>query len=237
VVCKDGQSIPFHGYYSSGIAAKKKTIQKLQAFLNLSPEPEPVAQQFIPSNPALIPPIGLSAEEEHLTDGVHWRIQQASFTSGSIMRWFSPDVKTSSGFLYLVQKVTGQKTLAEGLLGSASKFFLEQSMKLYGFGPEETPGLDQATLLEPLIPALEPNFAGLTSNLDEARQIITPWLSAPLADWAARFPLKTFQAGQVFGQLVVLFSPAGVYLATLGNPIPEALDELTTLGVQVVKSQ
>jgi hypothetical protein len=38
------------------------------------------------------------------------------------------------------------------------------------------------------------------------------------------------------GQLVLLFSPRGVYLAHLGSMLPEAVQPLADLGVSVLKA-
>ena len=59
----------------------------------------------------------------------------------------------------------------------------------------------------------------------------------PLADWAGRYPLKQFQKGSRFSQLVILFSPNGVYLTTLNLLQPDQVNELAALGVALVKSQ
>jgi hypothetical protein len=76
-----------------------------------------------------------------------------------------------------------------------------------------------------------------TSNQAEAQQILTPWIQQPLAEWGAKYPLQQFQSGARFSQIVVLFSPNGVYIATLGTLPPDKLDEVTRLGVELVKAQ
>jgi hypothetical protein len=52
-----------------------------------------------------------------------------------------------------------------------------------------------------------------------------------------RYPLKQIQKPGLFGQLVVLFSPRGTYIASLGTMIPEAVEELTNLGIELIKTQ
>jgi hypothetical protein len=72
-----------------------------------------------------------------------------------------------------------------------------------------------------------------TSDPAGARQILNPWVERPLADWAQKYPLKQGNTNQ----LAVIFSPQGVYLATMGLVNPEFLQELTALGVELVKAQ
>jgi hypothetical protein len=113
----------------------------------------------------------------------------------------------------------------------------QQSIGMYGFRGEDTPGLNTAEVLPSLDPHLDSHFSAFASDPGTARQILNPWIAAPLADWATRYPLKQLQKPGLFGQLVVLFSPRGVYVASLGTMIPEALEELTNLGVELVKTQ
>ena len=108
---------------------------------------------------------------------------------------------------------------------------------MYGFGSEDTPGLNSGEVLPTLGPQLESHFSAFTSDPGAARQILNPWIAAPLADWATRYPLKQVQKPGLFGQLVVLFSPRGVYIASLGTMIPEAVEELANLGAELVKTQ
>jgi hypothetical protein len=59
-----------------------------------------------------------------------------------------------------------------------------------------------------------------------------------LEDWAERHPLKTIQVvGKSLGQLVVLYSPQGVYAATNSVGDSSQLDELIDTGVQLVEAQ
>jgi hypothetical protein len=239
-VLKDGQIVPFRSYYSGGESGKKKKAQQLRAFLGVEGEDQTplnmlksgmqmVQQRFQEQQEAMTG----SNEEEHVTDGIHWKVRTVTFGTQAITHWFSPDFQCVSGFLFLAQKVDGQKTVAGGM----GKFLYQQSIGLYGFGSEDTPDLNSAEVLPGLNPQLEPHFSAFTSDAGVARQILNAWIAAPLADWATRYPLKQVQKPGLFGQLVVLFSPRGVYVANLGTMIPEAVDELTTLGVALVKTQ
>ena len=114
---------------------------------------------------------------------------------------------------------------------------VHESMAIYGFSGEDTPGAAKAEVVKPLDASLEPYFTAFSSVSGIARQTLNPQAAALLADWASRYPYKTLQGRGVFGQLAVLFSPRGVYVASLGTMIPEAVEELTTLGVGLVKAQ
>jgi hypothetical protein len=76
-----------------------------------------------------------------------------------------------------------------------------------------------------------------TNDQAEAQQILNPWTQQPLAEWGAKYPLKQFQSGERFSQIVVLYGPKGVYVATQGTLTPDKLDEITSLGVELVKAQ
>jgi hypothetical protein len=246
VICKDGQTIPFHSYYSSGTGSKMKEVEKLRAFLGVGgSDPgfgiraalqygSQIAQQGYQKQQETLTG---SEAEEHLTDGIHWKVQTVAFGGSPVTRWFSPDFQMPGGFLYLAQKVEGQGSSGGGLLDGLSKMLFQQSMSFYGFGGEDTPGAANAEALAPLDPGLEPYFTAYTSDAGTARQIVNPWVVAPLADWATRYPLKKLQGRGVFGQLAVMFSPRGVYVASMGTMIPEAVDEMTNLGVALTKAQ
>jgi hypothetical protein len=243
VICKDGQSIPFHSYFSSGLADKMRKAGRLCNFLGVGGTDQDLAglfklgtqmaqQQFQKQQEAMTGSTG----EEHITDGVHWQLQTFAFGGTPLTRWFSPDFKMPGTFLFLAQKAQGQKNLTEGLLGSVGKMLHQQVMNLYGYGEEDTPNKEFADTLSPLDPKIESYFSAFTSDPEMTRQVLNPWAILPLADWAARYPLKQFQQN-AFSQLTVLFSPRGVYLSSIGTMIPEQVEELTRLGVELVKSQ
>jgi len=169
---------------------------------------------------------------------VHWQAQTIAFYGTPVTRWFSADFKMPGGFLFLVQKTPGQNSASKGLQGGVNKLLCLRSLKLYGFGVADTPGLAQAELLGQLNPALDASFLAFASDPAAARRILNSYVALPLADWGRRYPLKQLQPGDaLFGQLAVLFSPCGVYTACMGALMPEALDKLANLGVELVKAQ
>jgi hypothetical protein len=244
VITKDDETIPFRTGYSSGVSAKEGKARKLRAFLGvggvempvggiLSQATSAVRQVFQEQQESLS---GAEAED-HLTEGVHWKTQTVAFGGTAVTRWFSPDQQCPGRFVFLAQKVVGQAGVAGGLLGGMNKLFYHEIIGMYGFGSEDTPGLDSAKLLGAFDPQLDPHFSVFTSDPQAARQYLA-WSVAALADWATRYPLKQMQTtGKVFGQLIVMICPSGTYVASMGNMIPEALQELTNLGVALVKGK
>ena len=91
--------------------------------------------------------------------------------------------------------------------------------------------------LAPLEPALERHFMAYTNSSASARQLLNSRVAAQLADWGARYPLKQMQRGSGHGQLMALFGPTGICLATLNLLQPSHAHELVSLGVELVKSQ
>jgi hypothetical protein len=227
---KDGQVIPFHSYSSSGWKGKERIAGKLREFLGI---------QDSNRIPAGILPVELSQPAViHETNGVHWLIQPmftASSSAPTGARWHSPDFKTPGIFLFVAQKAEGQPS--GGFLASLGSMFIRQALSLHGFSPEDTTGLEQAVTLDLLEPAIEHHFMAYTNSPSSAHQLLNSRVAAQLADWAARYPLKQFQRRLGDGQLMTLFGPNGVYLATLNMQQPNQAHELVSLGVELVKSQ
>ncbi len=242
VVRKDGNNIPFRSYYSGGSFSKQKVVDQLRAFMGLgeafdeSPAgfyrtaQKAVAQKAASEQAALTG----SNEQERVTNGVHWTLQSVSLGLSPVTRWYSPDFKMRDGFLFLAQKVAGQSS--GGFLAAIGKALFQQSISMYGFKENDVPNMSRAETLASVSPQLDTHFTAFTSNPAEARQILNPWVQRPLADWGERYPLKQFQTG-VAAQLVVLFSPNGVYAARMGILQPEQMEELTAIGVEMVKAQ
>ena len=265
LVLADGQCVDISPTYSSGLAGKERTASRLRDYLGLKEmgidtalltaslkTQDPASQPgFQPANlqqaagadwlgelPAAPPP----EPAYQTTAGVSWRMvaderNPAQFGGLELQRWFSPDFKLANGFLYLVQKPKGSPVLGtDGLLGGISKTLYQVSLRLFDFNEEHTPGFDQAELLQPLEPRLEKDYLALTTDSDAARQVLNPWTTLPLAQWAERYPVKQVQNRADGGQLAVLFSPLGVYVACIG-PNPAQRAALTDLGIELVKAQ
>jgi len=246
VVRKDGRIVPFRTVYSGGFFSslkQQKVVDQLRAFIGLgeafdeSPAGllrastkaaalEATSQQEVQTGPN---------EQEHITNGVHWNLQSISLGNSPVTRWHSPDFKMRDGFLFLAQKMPGQPS--GGFMAALSKTLFQQSISMYGFKVDDVPNISQAETLVSVSPLIDPHFTAFTNSQAESRQILNPWMLHPLAEWGQRYPLKQLQPKAGFSQLVVLFSPKGVYLAKLGTLPPEQVEELTRLGVEMVKTQ
>ena len=245
VITKDNETIPFRTAYTSGLSAKTARVNSLRGFLGVGGADLPaggifkhassLAQQALQEKQASL--TGPEAEQ-HITEGVHWRVQTVAFGGTAFTRWFSPDQQSTSGFIFLAQKIAGHSLAVNGLLAGLGKLAYHQLIGMVGFGSEDTPGLDSAELLPSFDPQLDPHFSLFTSDPQAARQYFNPWSIAPLVDWATRYPLQPMQSSnELFGQLIVMVCPSGTYVACMGNMIPEAVQELTDLGVALVKGK
>ena len=244
-ITNDNETIPFRTTYSSGTLGKEAKARKLREFLGVSGADMSLSGKFQQASSMAQQVFQQSQEsmsgpdaEEHVTEGVHWKVQTVAFGGKAITRWLSPDQQCTNGFIFLAQKVAGHAVVSGGLLAGLSKFAYREIIGLYGFKSEETPGLETAEQLASLDPQLDLHFAVFTSNPGAAWQYLNPWSIAPLVDWATRYPLELVQStNQLFGQLVVMICPTGTYVANMGTMIPEAVQELVDLGVALVKGK
>ena len=239
VITKDNETIPFRTAYTSGTSGKEGKAKKFREFLGVGGvdmslggmlnQATSMAQQVFQENQEALP--------ENITVGVHWKTQTVAFGGTAVTRWFSPDQQCPGGFIFVAQKVVGSPAIAGGLLGGMNKLFFHEVIGMYGFGSAETPGLESAMVLDSFDAQLDPHFTIFTSDPQAAREYLT-WSLGPLVDWASRYPLKQMQSPrELFGQLVVMICPSGTYVASMGNMIPEAVQELTNLGVVLVKGK
>lgn len=242
VYTKGGEVIPFRSYYSSGRMTHESKARRLREFLGISGQDMSLAGMFQMGSAMAAEEfrkeqesITGSQDEEHVTDGVRWKLQTRATGGAPISIWQSPDFQWPGQFLYLAQKVPGQSSTG-GLMAMMGKMLLKTSLGIYGFTGEMTPGVATASQLAPLDPQIEPYFFAFTSDPTGARQILNPWVHMPLAAWAQKNPMKQVSTG-TGNQLAVLYGPQGVSIAMLGLTNPEFLEEITRLGVELVKAQ
>ena len=237
VFLKDGNVVPLRSYYSSGSRKKEERADQLRKFIGVQ------AGEMVAMNSGMAyaqtPPFAggqITNAQESVTNGVHWKFYYTNMGNSTVTHWQSADFTLSGSFIYLTQKVDGQHAGA-GILASLNNFLFKQSLTMYGYQSQDAPGMDDAIFLDPFDPSLAPCFAVFASDMETARSILTPWVIQPLQRWAEQHPLKTFSTGGMMGQLVVLFGPQGLSLSALGTPESSQLEELTNLGVDLVRTQ
>jgi hypothetical protein len=219
----DGQVTPLR-YYSPG--NKKDLANRLRELTGVGGSAIFVRD---PQYMALIAPYAEMRE----TSGVCWNVQSIDMGGVPVTRWFSPDCKTKATFVYIVQKPASQKSY-RGLIGRAA---MRVSMARYGFGGEDAPGSEEGEMLV-LDRRLDREFMAFSPDPSAACRILNPRVVELLDDWAERHPLKMIQVvGKSLGQLVVHYSPNGVYAATIQVGDSSQLEELIDTGLQLVKAQ
>ncbi len=236
LVLKTGELVPLQYGYSSGRAGKERLAQRLRDYLGLA------AAESRPDLPPAVPQQAAGKAfslQEGATDGVDWRLETILHRSGPITRWFSSAVHYPDNFLLLVQKAATAGTMPTGgILGAVWQMVYKQTLALYAFGPEDTPGLADARGIEPADPELDPYFSTLTGDPAGASRWINPSVRTTLERWTQEHPL--LQPQQMSqndpAQLVVLLSPRGLYLGGLGGTTEEVSAQLIELGVELVKA-
>jgi hypothetical protein len=221
IVEKDGQTTPLR-YYTPGnkqdFASRLREMIGVDGFFVSSPE-----------YAALIAPYAEMQE----TSGVCWNLQSIEMAGVPVTRWFSPDYKTKKTFVYITQKPASQKSV-RGALGRTA---MRVAMGRYGFDGDDVPAANEGEMIN-LDRRLEEDFVAFSPDPSAATRIINRKVVKLLDHWAERHPLQTIQViGKSFGQLVLLFSPQGVYAATVQVGNASQLEELIDLGVHVVKAQ
>ncbi len=242
IVLKDNNIVPLHSYYSSASKQMAQEAEQLRSFIGVAGvatiPADSLGQRPLTTQVAYHQQEATTGSEaqDHVTNGVHWRTQTITYGSIPVTRWFSPEFKMPRSFVYVTQKLHGQQTNAGGALSMLTGPLMAESLSIYGFQEDDTPDRDQAEILSQVDSRLQTDFTVYTSDPQGAQQTLNPWTVLPLSTWAECHPLKKFQRGGI-GQLAILFGPNGVYVAVPGSLLPEQLDELKTLGVELVRAQ
>lgn len=235
---KDGTIVPFRNNGSSKFQPMLQMAEEVCVFLGLpAPSPDRPKPELLKTG-GILPQANVFHQESMTgpallqeTDGVHWHMKTALNSNTAVSRWTSPDYRTPGGFLYLLQKVPTQR--GAGAFSSFAKQMAQASMSMYGITIMDTPGIEGA---QPLLldgEGLESHFMSLASA-PGARQLLTPLVAQALRGWAERYPLRNFQSGP-YPQLAVLFGPDGVSLSMVKKLESRHVEELTALGVSLVK--
>lgn len=235
---KDGTVVSFRNSGSSKFQPKLQMAEAVCAFLGLpAPSPDRPEPELLQTG-GLLPQANVFHQESmtgpailHETEGVHWHMKTALNSNMAVSRWTSPDYRTPGGFLYLLQKVPSPG--GSGAFSSFARQMVQASMSMYGITVAETPGIEGAQPLLLEVEDLETHFTSLASA-PGARQLLTSPVAQALHGWAERYPLRNFQSG-TYPQLAVLFGPDGVSLSMVKKLEPRHVEELTALGISLVK--
>jgi hypothetical protein len=237
---KDGTDIPVRSIYSGNLVSVNNLCSQLRVWLNLNdPEkPQGLVQNLMGSKLELMRE-GMEQQQEaitgesddiHETAGIHWQLKTRNTGSSPVSQWTSTDFTDPDHFVYLAQKVHGSANLG-GFLSGLTKTLYIQSMAIYGFTDFHAPDMQNGTVYDNINERIDADFGGFGDSVAGLRKIVNSYVIQALSDWAIRHPLK--QNGV---QMAVLIGPKGVYLATLGLVSQDHLQEMTNLGVELVKS-
>jgi hypothetical protein len=235
----DGSVVPLRTSYSSGRKSKTKTIEALRKIIGVSGAPTSVGGMIDLVSQVAASQIRVEQEvitgdqaDIHETQGVRWQLESLSAGASPITRWLAPDYALPDHFLYLAQKLEGQK--GNKLMQMVSENFMAPSvlLSLYGFDESDTPNIENAETIS-LVGGLNKHFTAYASDERVARPILNAWVTTPLRAWAEKYPLKQGSSDQ----LLVLLGPNGLYLAVSGHIEAERLEELANLGAALARWQ
>ncbi|MBT3389036.1 MAG: hypothetical protein HN413_01350 [Chloroflexi bacterium] len=233
----NGEIVPLRSAYTSGHKRKDEQAQQLRAIVGIGEGGAgTLPQAFDAAN--LQRQLQQQQEEitgeqgiENITRGVRWSFETLAFSSMPLSHWRSPDFHLQDSFLFLAQK-TPEQDLLPNWLQSATNLLFKQSMLVYGFGEGDSPDIATATPIE-LPERLKPYFLAYGDEPDRAEQLLNTWVISPLVEWAHKYPLTQKNVGS---QIVLHIGPKGLSLRTVGLANPDYLDELTALGVELVRA-
>lgn len=189
----------------------------------------------------------MSAPGEAALDSadIVWEVQSTGMGRVPLTRWFSPDFQMQGAFLFVVQK-SPSSSLINRLLtrGMIARKGALASMAMHGFSDSDAPGKSHARLLD--IAALQSHFVVVSSDESAARRILNSSVIRSLNRWAARHPINGIRRlpndyrmtdSRELGQLAVFCGPRGIYAATVGTLASEPLNELGTIGLDLIRAQ
>jgi hypothetical protein len=240
MVKKTGEKIPLENVFSADEKGREEKARLLREFLGVTVS-ETKYSNFYKTPVEDAHDQEMKNVESGITSGVNWQMETISTQNGKVTRWISPDAYLLGNFLFLAQKPKSSPSIfsSGGLLGSLWQMIYQKIMSLYGFQPEDTPGIESAKTMESVDERLELYFAALTSDPGMAKKVINSWLINPLTRWAERHPIHTLQKlgeGQS-GQLVILFAPEKLYVVVFESADMGLRGEIISLGVDLVKAR
>ena len=240
MVKTNGEKVPLQNVFTSYYDDKARKAKALSEYLNIpgwEDKPTNLFQTAMQSQVALTSQPSMA--QEGVTSGVTWNIEVHSVGGKQVTHWISADYTCPGSFVLISQKPAGSASVGGGggLLGNLVMMVYKQVLGLYGFLPSDTPGFDNANPVTTSDDRFNSVFYTLASEPNFGHSVLNPWTLIPLQNWSDRHPLKTINTNDQFGQLAVLFSPRGVQAAVLGTIPQDQLDELISLGVELVKAQ
>ena len=242
VALRDGEIVPFRSYYSSGFTAKGEKARKLRDYLGVGGDDQRegnvIEALSSMAQKAYLETIDLFANspvEEKLVRGARWQIQKVAHHGTCITRIRSDEFKMS-GFLYLAQKGKNQNFARSGPFASLLKTLFQQSIGIYGFSPEDTPDQEFSEIPTSFEPRLDVHYVAFTNDPERAPKLIGQMAVTALVDWAEQHPLKMLTSGDNPGQLVILFSPNGLYLGSIGILKESQIAQLASLGTELLRA-
>ena len=226
----NGEKVPVQEAYTSGESGKRQKADRLNQYLHVKPSPS----EQLPFHIAKF-------SKDGITGGISWRIETLTLGASPVTRWISDAIKNTDQFLLLAQKPKELKPISVkgGLAGNITRQIYRQMLHLYGFQDADIPGFDQSVPLDPSDPRLDPYFATLTSDPAGARRFLNPWFVTSLIQWAEAHPMKklrVIEEGE-YAQLLVLYSPQGLYLAFFNEASLEQIEAISRLGAELVQTQ
>lgn len=212
---------------SSGEPLIRERAEALRRFLGLHPASGPLA----------------CFRSNGVTDGVAWRLETLVSPPGErerapVTHWISEAFAAPEGFLCLAQTVGGVSgNVGDWLTQVVGEEAIDRFLlTLYRFPEPLAPDVAHARPVDLRDEGLASTFHAFSSDPDGAHALLTPAVASLLAGWATRHPIPLVQIGDRGdqGQLVVLFSPRGLYLALLGHPPASQSAEMVALGAALV---
>jgi hypothetical protein len=241
MVKTSGEKVPLQNTFTSYYDNKARKAKALCEYLNLpgwEDKPTNLFQSAMQGQVALTSAPSLA--QDGVTSDVTWKIEVHSVGGKQVTHWISADYTCPGSFVLISQKPAGSTSFGGGgggLLGNLVMMVYKQVLGLYGFLPSDTPGFDNANPVTTSDDRFNSVFYTLASDPNFGHSVLNPWTLIPLQNWSDRHPLKTINTNDQFGQLAVLFSPRGVQAAVLGTIPQDQLDELISIGVELVKAQ
>ncbi|MEN8173872.1 MAG: hypothetical protein ABFS03_13455, partial [Chloroflexota bacterium] len=140
---KNGDMVPLRRTYSGGQKKQQELAQKISDICGVSTTSSNFSDMFrseeIRSD--------FQQQQEEITgqqdvlketDGVRWTFETLVFGSMPISNWQSSDFRLEDTFVFLAQKMVGQKDMPD-ILKSATGMLFKQSMRVYGIDEQDTP--------------------------------------------------------------------------------------------------